>query len=285
MQDRRAGTVNSGELPSRRGRGERAGFARPGLQDDSRNLSAPQRVRADRRGRQEAVLVIGRSLLMLVSMDQDLGQFPRAVGFMAVPMPMLMKVRSCPSKPRRHRSGEEQKGDREWLPYTHAGIVAQQEREVKRKKPPHPPRGPSPPRPLRRSGGQSGAVEPRRLNEPRAGFPFPAHFHLQSSMTDQEKSALHTITPPRITPAFWEDYPVSRETFLDYLTEPPANAALRILARGRYSDRNEGRPRRPLRERGARPRNRLRRRASRRLTAIQVATGTRRETVARAGSD
>lgn len=38
-------------------------------------------------------------------------------------------------------------------------------------------------------------------------------------------------TPPRIAPATWEDFPVFRETFLFYFTEPPANAALRVFGR------------------------------------------------------
>lgn len=38
-------------------------------------------------------------------------------------------------------------------------------------------------------------------------------------------------TPPRIAPAAWEDFPVFRETFLFYFTEPPANAALRVVGR------------------------------------------------------
>jgi hypothetical protein len=50
-------------------------------------------------------------------------------------------------------------------------------------------------------------------------------------MTDQEKSTLQTATPPRIIPAAWEDFPAFRETFLMYFTEPPANAALRVVGR------------------------------------------------------
>ena len=37
--------------------------------------------------------------------------------------------------------------------------------------------------------------------------------------------------PPLIEPAAWEDFPVFRETFLMYFTEPPANSALRIFGR------------------------------------------------------
>jgi len=36
-------------------------------------------------------------------------------------------------------------------------------------------------------------------------------------------------TPPILDPAAWEDFPVFRETFLFYFTEPPCNAALRIF--------------------------------------------------------
>jgi hypothetical protein len=117
MQDGRTGTVNPGELPGQQDRGERAGFACPGLQEDPGNLNAPRRVLADRRRRHEAVLVIGRPFLVLVSMDQDLGQIPGVLGFVAVPM--VMKVRSRQDEPRPHRGGEEQKGGGEQLPYTH----------------------------------------------------------------------------------------------------------------------------------------------------------------------
>ena len=37
--------------------------------------------------------------------------------------------------------------------------------------------------------------------------------------------------PPLIDPVAWEDFPVLRETFLMYFTEPPANTALRIFGR------------------------------------------------------
>lgn len=37
--------------------------------------------------------------------------------------------------------------------------------------------------------------------------------------------------PPILDPAAWEDFPVFRETFLMYFTEPPPNAALRIFGR------------------------------------------------------
>ncbi len=36
--------------------------------------------------------------------------------------------------------------------------------------------------------------------------------------------------PPTIDPAFWEDFPVFRETFLLYISEPSFNAALRAVA-------------------------------------------------------
>lgn len=115
MEPWRAGSVEPGELPGRRGRGERAGFARPDLRDGSGILSAPRRVLADRRGRQEAVRVLGRPLLMLVPMDQDLGELAGAAGFVAV----VVNVRSRPGEPRPHRGGEEQAGGGESLPYTH----------------------------------------------------------------------------------------------------------------------------------------------------------------------
>ena len=70
--------------------------------------------------------MLGRPLLMLVPVDQDLGELAGALGFVAVPMAMgmLMNVRSRPGEPRPHRGSEEQKGGGESLPYTHAGIVA-----------------------------------------------------------------------------------------------------------------------------------------------------------------
>ena len=37
--------------------------------------------------------------------------------------------------------------------------------------------------------------------------------------------------PPAIDPAAWEDFPVFRETFLLYITDPAYNAALRIFGR------------------------------------------------------
>jgi hypothetical protein len=39
------------------------------------------------------------------------------------------------------------------------------------------------------------------------------------------------VIPPNLAPATWEDFPVFRETFLMYFTEPPTNAALRIFGR------------------------------------------------------
>jgi hypothetical protein len=35
--------------------------------------------------------------------------------------------------------------------------------------------------------------------------------------------------PPALNPTAWEDFPVFRETFLLYFTEPPSNAALRVF--------------------------------------------------------
>lgn len=76
--------------------------------------------------------MVGRPLLMVVPMDQDLGQIPGAVGFMAVVMSVPMEERSRPGELRRHRGGEEQNSDSERLPCTHAGIVAHLGRGVKR---------------------------------------------------------------------------------------------------------------------------------------------------------
>ena len=61
-------------------------------------------------------------------------------------------------------------------------------------------------------------------------------------MPDREKStARPAVSPPTIDPARWEDFPVFRETFLRWFTDPAHNAALRsvgallfemVLARG-----------------------------------------------------
>lgn len=39
------------------------------------------------------------------------------------------------------------------------------------------------------------------------------------------------VVPPIIDPAAWEDFPVFRETFLLYITDPAYNSALRIFGR------------------------------------------------------
>ena len=50
-------------------------------------------------------------------------------------------------------------------------------------------------------------------------------------LTEESTPPVRVATPPRIIPAAWEDHPAFRETFLMYFTEPPANAALRIVGR------------------------------------------------------
>lgn len=40
-----------------------------------------------------------------------------------------------------------------------------------------------------------------------------------------------TALPPILDPAAWEDFPIFRETFLAFFTEPPSNTALRIFGR------------------------------------------------------
>ena len=50
-------------------------------------------------------------------------------------------------------------------------------------------------------------------------------------METPEAQPATSITPPRITPAAWEDFPVFRETFLLYFTEASGNAALRTCGR------------------------------------------------------
>lgn len=60
-------------------------------------------------------------------MDQDLGEIPCALGFVAV----VVDVRSGPDEPRPHRGNEEQKGGSERLSCTHVGILAQPGHEVK----------------------------------------------------------------------------------------------------------------------------------------------------------
>jgi len=46
-----------------------------------------------------------------------------------------------------------------------------------------------------------------------------------------ESEAPGAAIPPTIDPAVWEDFPVFRETFLLYITDPAYNAALRIFGR------------------------------------------------------
>ena len=50
-------------------------------------------------------------------------------------------------------------------------------------------------------------------------------------MTERKAPPGPVVTPPRITPALWEDFPIFRETFLLYFTEASANAALRTYGR------------------------------------------------------
>lgn len=52
-----------------------------------------------------------------------------------------------------------------------------------------------------------------------------------SELTEESIPPVRTATPPRIIPDAWEDFPAFRETFLMYFTEPPANAALRVVGR------------------------------------------------------
>jgi hypothetical protein len=52
-----------------------------------------------------------------------------------------------------------------------------------------------------------------------------------SELTPESTPPVRPVTPPRIAPAAWEDFPAFRETFLMYFTEPPANAALRVFGR------------------------------------------------------
>jgi hypothetical protein len=47
----------------------------------------------------------------------------------------------------------------------------------------------------------------------------------------QSTTPVQIATPPRIPPDSWEDFPVFRETFLLYLTEQPANDAVRSVGR------------------------------------------------------
>ena len=45
------------------------------------------------------------------------------------------------------------------------------------------------------------------------------------------ENGIRSANPPTIDPATWEDFPVFRETFLMYVTDPGYNAALRIFGR------------------------------------------------------
>jgi hypothetical protein len=53
-------------------------------------------------------------------------------------------------------------------------------------------------------------------------------------LTEESIPPVRSATPPRIIPAVWEDFPVFRETFLLYFTEPAVNAALRVAGRTVY---------------------------------------------------
>lgn len=53
-------------------------------------------------------------------------------------------------------------------------------------------------------------------------------------MPELTEESIPPAIPPRITPATWEDYPVFRETFLMYVTEPESNAALRVVGHTVY---------------------------------------------------
>lgn len=55
-----------------------------------------------------------------------------------------------------------------------------------------------------------------------------------SELTEESTPPVRIATPPRIAPAAWEDHPAFRETFLMYVTEPDANAALRVVGRTVY---------------------------------------------------
>ncbi len=56
--------------------------------------------------------------------------------------------------------------------------------------------------------------------------PAPELPHLQPGLPLIEPEELPAV-PPVIDPAAWEDFPVFRETFLMYVTEPAYNTALR----------------------------------------------------------
>lgn len=42
------------------------------------------------------------------------------------------------------------------------------------------------------------------------------------------------VTPPRVTPATWQECPVFREAFLMYLSDEPLNSVLRIIGRALF---------------------------------------------------
>ena len=84
---------------------------------------------AERRGGQEAMLVVWGSLLMVVPVDQDL----RRPGRMRRVLLRLKDMRSQPEQLRNPRKGKEEKRDGESLPEQHAGIVCILPREVNRR--------------------------------------------------------------------------------------------------------------------------------------------------------
>jgi hypothetical protein len=58
----------------------------------------------------------------------------------------------------------------------------------------------------------------------------PSASPTQSSLAATERD-FRAAAPPIIDPPAWEDFPVFRETFLLYITDPAYNAALRIFGR------------------------------------------------------
>jgi hypothetical protein len=69
--------------------------------------------------------------------------------------------------------------------------------------------------------------------------PLPPSLHavppdnpsVHSAPSTVQRGTQGVALPPIIDPAAWEDFPVFRETFLLYITDPAYNAALRIFGR------------------------------------------------------
>ena len=70
-------------------------------------------------------------------------------------------------------------------------------------------------------------LSPPLFDAPQGGPSAPPKLLSLTTTVDNFRAA----APPIIDPATWEDFPIFRETFLLYITDPAYNAALRIFGR------------------------------------------------------